>query len=145
MTPVDIKAVHEVESAVYIKPWPITIFHDCLRVGYECHVMRDEHNTIMGYAIMSVKIGEGHIYNIAIGKDYQGQGLGTEFASAMVARAMMIGAKKILLEVRTTNLSAKKIYKKLGFKQIGVREGYYPSEDGAPREDALVYELKISL
>ena len=46
------------------------------------------------------------------------------------------GARTLLLEVRPSNEKALALYRHYGFRQIGVRRGYYPAEGG--REDALV-------
>ena len=46
------------------------------------------------------------------------------------------GVESIFLEVRVTNLPAIRLYKSVGFMEIGIRKGYYP---GIPsREDALI-------
>ena len=43
--------------------------------------------------------------------------------------------------MRRSNVAANALYRKLGFAQIGVRRGYYPSANG--REDAIVMEYKL--
>lgn len=45
-------------------------------------------------------------------------------------------AKPLLLEVHSNNLSAIALYQKSGFKQIGVRKGYYMD-----RSDALTFQF----
>ena len=50
--------------------------------------------------------------------------------------AAQAGARTLLLEVRPSNEKALALYRHFGFRQIGVRRGYYPAEGG--REDALV-------
>ena len=50
-------------------------------------------------------------------------------------------SEDIILEVRASNNEAQALYHKLKFKSIGIRRGYYESENG--REDA--YVLKLSL
>jgi ribosomal-protein-alanine N-acetyltransferase len=47
----------------------------------------------------------------------------------------------IFLEVRPSNIAAISLYKKMGFKQVGVRKGYYPNGD-QEREDALILRRK---
>jgi ribosomal-protein-alanine N-acetyltransferase len=42
----------------------------------------------------------------------------------------------LFLEVRPSNLSARALYARRGFRQVGVRKGYYPARKG--REDALL-------
>ena len=47
----------------------------------------------------------------------------------------------MFLEVRPTNVRAIQLYHSFGFKEIGVRKGYYPASFG--REDALVFGLDL--
>jgi len=55
-------------------------------------------------------------------------------------------AAQLWLEVRETNLRARAVYERYGFRHIGLRRGYYPAlrnthADG--REDAVVMSLNL--
>jgi ribosomal-protein-alanine N-acetyltransferase len=67
------------------------------------------------------------------------QGIGRVLVQALVAEARRRQAEEVLLEVRTDNDAAQKLYESEGFSVIGKRRGYY---DGG-RVDAVVmrYEL----
>lgn len=56
-----------------------------------------------------------------------------------IAEAMKQRAHTLFLEVRTSNVPAKKLYKKMGFQHIAVRPNYYQN----PTEDAQVLSLKL--
>jgi ribosomal-protein-alanine N-acetyltransferase len=47
----------------------------------------------------------------------------------------------VFLEVRPSNLAAVQLYQTLGFNEIGVRRGYYPTPRG--HEDAQVMALDL--
>jgi ribosomal-protein-alanine N-acetyltransferase len=47
-----------------------------------------------------------------------------------------------MLEVRPSNIPAIRLYEKLGFNEIGIRQNYYPALDG--REDALLLALSLA-
>jgi ribosomal-protein-alanine N-acetyltransferase len=47
----------------------------------------------------------------------------------------------MFLEVRPSNSAARALYARAGFREIGLRRGYYPAREG--REDALVLELAL--
>jgi ribosomal-protein-alanine N-acetyltransferase len=51
------------------------------------------------------------------------------------------GAKVLFLEVRPSNEAGQRLYTGYGFRQVGVRRGYYPAHRG--REDALVLSLAL--
>ena len=53
----------------------------------------------------------------------------------------MRGAQQVFLEVRPSNLGAKALYSRFGFRQVAVRPAYYPAHAG--REDALVLTLAL--
>ncbi len=53
------------------------------------------------------------------------------------------GSTEVFLEVRESNLSARKLYNKLNFVEIGVRNDYYPAVGELPAEDAIALVLPI--
>ncbi|TQF76591.1 ribosomal-protein-alanine acetyltransferase, partial [Elioraea sp. Yellowstone] len=59
--------------------------------------------------------------------------------AAAAAEAQARGAGRLFLEVAVGNAAARRLYGRLGFREVGQRRGYYP--DGA---DALVLALALS-
>ena len=47
----------------------------------------------------------------------------------------------MFLEVRPSNARAVELYRHFGFRQIGLRKGYYPAVVG--REDGLVFDREL--
>lgn len=77
--------------------------------------------------------------SIAISKEYQKHGIGT-FALTYISNFCRKNHfKKILLEVRPSNIQARTLYEKLGFYQINIRKNYYLDNN----EDAFIYEKLI--
>lgn len=138
----DLPAVLEIEQQNYDFPWPDEIFKDCLRtMTYTCWVMEGPDDQVVGYCIISVAAGEAHIMNISVSPAFQHQGAGRKMLEHMIKHART-RAECIFLEVRPSNPRALKIYKKLGFHEIGVRKAYYPAKNG--REDAIMLELDLA-
>ncbi len=96
---------------------------------------------LAGYAVSSVAVGEAHILNFCIRPEQQRQHLGTQFLQRLIDEVRSQGAQRIILEVRPSNNAALELYRQAGFTTLGVRRGYYPSENG--REDALVLVLAL--
>ncbi len=117
-------------------PWSKTKLEDCLRASYKNFVLEENHQ-ILGYAILSVVMDEAEILNIAISSAQRRRGFGRLLLQHLLEVAKQQGVKKIFLEVRVANQAAIKLYESVGFKQVGVRENYYPSAKG--REDALIF------
>lgn len=134
MHELDVPLVVAIERAAYQFPWSEGIFRDCLRVGYVCRVV-DVGGTC-GYGIMSIGAGEAHILNVCIREDRRCRGLGRKLLVYLLDRARAAGMHEAFLEVRPTNTVAGRLYRSLGFEQVGVRRGYYQAVVG--REDAAV-------
>lgn len=137
----DLVSVLEIEGRNYEFPWSQGVFEDCFQtMTYTNWVCEDGNDTIVGYAIISMVVGEAHIMNISVNPAFQGQGVGRKILNHLIDYARP-RAEQIFLEVRPSNPSAIHLYQSSGFKQIGLRKGYYPAKEG--REDALVFVLDL--
>jgi len=141
MTPKDLPLVLQIEKQVKDHPWEESLFQQCLSAGYRGFVLIVE-NEMVGYTLVTFAAGELQILNIAVSGDRQRKGYDGRLLQHVIALSIEDDVKRIFLEVRVSNVSAFQLYKKFGFKQIGVREGYYT--DGDNKEDALVLEKILS-
>ena len=123
-------------------PWSAETFKQCMTIGSLGWVIEDQHK-IIGFVLLLLKAGEGHILNIAVHPDYQRRGYGQQLFNKVISVACEEKVTILFLEVRASNLSAIALYKKMGFNQIGMRKGYYVHSEG--REDALVLAKDLSL
>ena len=140
MTDADVPAVVRIERACYQFPWSEGIFRDCLRVGYECCLATER--APVGYAVMSTCAGEAHILNLCVHEGARSRGLGRALLTRMLQSAATAGMTEAFLEVRPSNIIAARLYRSLGFEQIGTRRGYYQAVGG--REDASVLRLHLT-
>ena len=136
MQETDLDEVLEIERASYPYPWTRTIFMDCLQVGYSCWVFR-RCGVIEGYGVLSVAAGESHLLNICVREESRKQGLGQKILTHLTAIARRHDAEVLFLEVRVSNLVARRLYEFAGFNELGIRRDYYPTDNG--REDALIF------
>ena len=83
-------------------------------------------------------LDELEILDVAVDPLFEGQGLGTYLLSTLFTVGKAGGVRRIVLEVRVSNLRAISLYEKLGFKKVGRRSEYY--EDNL--EDAFVMALE---
>ena len=142
MSLLDLKTVLDIERQAYDFPWTEGIFRDCLRVGYPSWVYEQD-RVIAGYGVMSVASGEGHILNLCVAPDFQGQGIGTALFRAQLVAAEALNVNTLFLEVRASNTVALSLYRKNGFNEIGLRKNYYPAKEG--REDAVVLAKQVNV
>jgi len=139
MSLIDLDYVYELEFNTYDFPWTINIIKDCIINKYDCYVAKNY--TVIGYAISKITSIDSHILNLTVDKKYRNMGIASSFIEMIISKAKMHNSNSIFLETRTSNLAAKKLYEKYGFKSIDIRKNYYKTSDG--REDAIIYRKAL--
>jgi ribosomal-protein-alanine N-acetyltransferase len=86
-----------------------------------------------GFVLARAAGGEAEILTLAVVPGARRRGLGATLVSAAMVAAVTHGAEAMFLEVAEGNRPALRLYRRLGFAEVGRRRRYYP--DGA---DALV-------
>jgi ribosomal protein S18 acetylase RimI-like enzyme/glycosyltransferase involved in cell wall biosynthesis len=97
-------------------------------LSFDCHVAELENN-IAGFVVSRPVAGqEREILNVAVHPDFRRLRVATELLRAEMSR--WPGAH--FLEVRESNMTARRLYEALGFQTVGARPGYYenPPETG---------------
>lgn len=137
----DLATVSDIERRSYDFPWSHGVFRDCLLAGYQCIVMeRDE--LVAGYAILSIAAGEAHILNLCVEPAHRAHGYGEQLLDEILTVARESEVEEVFLEVRPSNETAIKLYRKKGFHQVANRPEYYQAPQG--REDAAVLSKKLT-
>src|SRR3954452_15950562 len=124
----DIEAVVRLEHELFVEDaWSAGMFWSELAEPAMRHyvVAEDETGAMAGYAGLAVIGDEGDVQTIAVRRDRWGTGLGTVLLTDLLDRAVELGCRDVLLEVRVDNVRAQALYERFGFKGIGVRRGYY--------------------
>ena len=84
-------------------------------------------------------VDELHITVVAVDPEQRRRGLGQQVLKALLLEAGQQGALHATLEVSPANTAAVALYRRLGFRDAGVRRGYYRNG-----EDALIQWLRLS-
>lgn len=95
---------------------------------------------IAAYGVIYTAADEGDLANIAVDPDFRGCGLGKALLFELCREAARFGAKRLFLEVRESNESARALYSSSGFDCIGRRKNYYVN----PREDAIIMQKELN-
>lgn len=82
--------------------------------------------------------GEAELLRVAVEPSRRGQGLARELLAACEAELAEAGIRDLHLEVRVSNAAARALYAGSGWRDAGLRKGYY--RDG---EDAALYAKRI--
>lgn len=142
MTPADLDDVMAVEAAAYEFPWTRGNFIDSLAAGYHASVLREAGGALLGYVVAMAAVGEVHLLNLTVAPAWQRRGLALVLLGELVRHGRDVAAHQIWLEVRESNQRARSLYLRYGFRQIGLRRGYYPAPGGR-REDAVLMGMTL--
>jgi ribosomal-protein-alanine N-acetyltransferase len=92
-------------------------------------------NEVLGYIGANNVLGEVYIDNIAVFSNFRGLGVATTLLNHLISVSKEEKCDLVTLEVRESNTIARKLYEKLGFKNVGVRKNFYDQ----PKEDGIIY------
>jgi ribosomal-protein-alanine N-acetyltransferase len=97
----------------------------------------EEEAGVQGFIAGRALDEEWEIENIAVARPARRRGLGTRLLGEFLDLARSGGAQAVFLEVRESNLAARRLYEKWAFVESGRRKLYYHE----PEEDAIVFRL----
>jgi ribosomal-protein-alanine N-acetyltransferase len=100
---------------------------------------------VQGFVIVRSAPEDWEIENVVVARERQRLGIATRLIQELVQQARTSGATSVLLEVRESNLAARRLYEKLGFSERGRRSNYYrdPPEDALPLQISLPTGKKV--
>lgn len=122
--------------------WTPENYRSSLRAGYWSRVLCAG-DRVVAVCVAMDGVDEIHLLNIAVARDWHGQGLALALLQTLYERCLHQRVQALWLEVRPSNARARALYQREGFVDIGVRKHYYPAEGG--RENALVMRREIQL
>ena len=131
----DLPAVHEIERASFTTPWPAHAYRTELETNRLAHyVVIRAGGQVIGFAGMWIMVDEAHITTFAVAPAWRRHHIGERLLLALFDTALARGAHEATLEVRLSNLPARRLYEKYGFRPVGIRPRYYSDDN----EDALI-------
>ena len=135
MTLDDLDAVHAIERASFAVPWPDDAYRNEIRTNrLATYVVARLGEDVVGFAGLWVMVDEAHVTTFAVDPRWRRRGVGERMLLTLLDIAVARQAREATLEVRLSNLPARKLYEKHGFRPVGIRVRYY-SDNG---EDALI-------
>ena len=135
MTLTDVEAAHEIERLSFATPWPAYAFEQELRGNRLAHyIVARAEDRLVAFAGIWMMVDDAHVTTISVHPEWRRRGIGRRLLFGLAELAVRVGARRLTLEVRPSNVAALALYGEFGFAVAGRRPGYY-SDDG---EDALV-------
>lgn len=138
LSPRHLPAVQAIEQNSFSQPWSPVLFKAELihPKALPLCLLTLPAEMLVAYLILWLEAGEVQIQNLATHPAFLRQGLARYLLVTGLREAHARGAKAANLEVRPSNLAARRLYNSLGFSQVGRQPDYYQS-DG---EDAILLQ-----
>lgn len=133
-TPDDLDAVLAVEKRVHLAPWSRANFEGELAKPYSTTWLLTDDETdskIYGYAVFWALDEAVEILNIAVDLEYRGLGFAKFIMQSIIKHGLKRGAKRLILDVRKSNLPAVGLYQRAGFAITQYRKGFYSNGEDA--------------
>ena len=131
----DLPTVLAIERASFTSPWPANAYRSELESNrLATYLVARAGDEITAYGGMWLMVDEAHITTFAVHPAWRRQHIGERLLLAFLDIAVDRRAREATLEVRLSNLPARRLYEKFGFRPVGLRPNYY-SDD---HEDALI-------
>jgi ribosomal-protein-alanine N-acetyltransferase len=135
MTAEDLPAVQQIERASFTTPWPAQAYRQELEANRLAHYLVAQiGDQIVGYGGIWLMVDEAHVTTFAVHPAYRRRRIGERMLIALLDLSRDRQAREATLEVRLSNLPARRLYEKYGFRPVGIRPRYYSDN----QEDALI-------
>ncbi len=147
--PSDLDGVIRINRECLPENYSTLFFMNLYKRFPETFIVAETNKEIIGYIMCRIETGipsfkvlgitkKGHVISIAVLPDHHRKGIGYRLIQEAAKAMTNYKAKECYLEVRESNLSAIRLYKKLGFEVARSISNYY-----ADGEDALVMSLLL--
>lgn len=138
--PRDAPALAKLQAACHSHPWTLDQVEAEIAQGPPGSILvARSADGIRAACAYRVVADEAEVLDVCVEPSVRRGGLGRLLVRLAMARAARAGARSVRLEVRASNEPARRLYGSLGFRERGLRRGYY----SAPVEDALLLEAPL--
>lgn len=140
--PQDLPGLEELETECFSEPWSPRSLQGLLATSSDLVLVvagRPGAAPVEGYAAFRQAGDEAELLRVAVRRRSRRRGWAQRLLAEGLRRLAAVAVMSCFLEVRPDNDDARKLYARMGFRQVGVRRRYYPNG-----EDALLYRVRLA-
>jgi len=134
----DIPAVVTIEREVFSDPWPESFFAAEITAAMAYARIAERDGAVAGYSVAWLGMGTGHLGNLAVTPGVRRRGVASVLLDDLLRECHAQEVETLTLEVRVSNDPAQALYRRHGFRLVGLRRRYYRDTG----EDALIMEWR---
>lgn len=139
MTMEDCEQVAAIEAVSFSMPWSLKAFTETVQKANFRYFVAEDAGEIIGYCGFLFVLDEAEIPNVCVKASARQKGVGKKMMSFLLEEAAKLGLAVLYLEVRESNVAARRLYESLGFIENGIRKNFYeqPTENAVLMSKAL--------
>ena len=136
----DLPKLEYIEKSSFSNPYSLSLLKTLVTLNFGEFLVAVLNGNIVGY-VSSIfeNFSSATIVSIAVHPKYRRKHVGDVLLKILLEKLKNKGFVEVKLEVRESNIAARRLYEKFGFKYSGRIPGYY--DDG---EDAIIMKLKLA-
>ena len=137
----DFSEIMKIEKQVHLAPWTEQHFRDELIKPYSSFMVLSDDETdsvIAGYIVCWQMFDEIQILNIVVNLPFRGLGFAKQMLRKVILLANKKDVKRIVLDVRKSNIPAFQLYQGLNFFITHIRKQFYSNGEDA-------YQMALTL
>jgi ribosomal-protein-alanine N-acetyltransferase len=128
--PPDARALAALHAASFHRGWSEDEFERLLSDRHIVAHRATAGAALAGFILSRFVSDEAEILSIAVASARQGRGLARQLLDTNLRRLAALGARSVFLEVGEANVSARRLYRRAGFQEVGRRQAYYAAGHG---------------
>lgn len=129
-----IPAVARIDKMCFSSPWSEKAYNDEFANPNSYTFIACIGDDVIGFVNAAIVLDECTINNIAIMPNFRKKRIAPLLLITLENICRERGVSFITLEVRVSNHAARRLYRKAGFNDVGIRKGFYKKPD----EDAIL-------
>lgn len=129
----DIRRVMEIEEESFLDG-DAGLYLELYEEWPEGFLIAENEGKVIGFVVLVLTLdGDGRIFSLAVDPKYRGKGVGKTLLKAAFNTLRKRKIAYVWLEVRANNLVAQRLYRSMGFIEVGFIPYYYKDGEGAIR------------
>lgn len=137
----DSEQIAKLEKEIFKDAWTQTGIEETWGEPHSFIIVAKEEGKIVGYCIVYCVLDEAEIVKVAVKQSERHKGVGSRLLEETEKICLKRNIARILLEVRESNVTARKFYTKQKFVADGIRKNFYEN----PMENAILMSKTISM
>lgn len=131
--------IAELEQEIFTDAWTKNGIEETFQQKHTFVAVAEDEQQIKGYGILYYVLDEAEIARIAVHERTRQEGIGSRILEFCEEICREKGIVKLLLDVRGSNMPARRFYEKSGFLIDGMRNKFYEN----PCEDAVLMSKQV--